>query len=599
MNSSLLLILFGHMILVRAFVPNNQDYDAFGLKLAANDVLFVQADVWMQMFIVQYAPYNYTFSALECFIPYDDPTHYVYSIGVGWKQNSTSNTYFFFSGEVSSLNGLSVDSKGHSGTFIGVWMNRDPRGVLFYSTNQQFLPCDMFNLTYLEFLSSYGHQEYFVMAVEPYGQYALGLASGFVFRYQPFAIPVMITRNGTAVWPNNTIFYPCAADASETFTVVSGLLTSLSNSRARSIPVVYLLLNSNLTVTSSWSYTAPSDSWQSRLKYDNLPAWSSEYAMSVKINMGDGSRVLVGMPFLNTVFMFVVNSRSMTIQIVSSTDNGDSVGYGKSVSWLTPTQAAILIAPYTSSSGSQPPSKVYLYTSANSTELPASPTAVIPNLQQPLPLTINAQWIRIVSTPSSIVVLDVNGWIFVVLAEPPGMYASTATTPETNSVTIALISQPAMCMGGTYKADTAVYPCSLCPQGSKNPGGVLTLVCSRCSADSFCPLGALYEMSATALVLRSQTVAYPRTPDMDVFEDILLHNMFSLGPTGHCLAVSPIFWTLILLFIVAVFLAGMASLKFCVQPEKREQWRMKVKYLFRKTDLVVRRSILSHHLSSL
>jgi ribosomal protein S8 len=63
--------------------------------------------------------------------------------------------------------------------------------------------------------------------------------------------------------------------------------------------------------------------------------------------------------------------------------------------------------------------------------------------------------------------------------------------------------------------------------------------------------------------------------------------MFSFGSTGHCLVVSPMFWTLILLFIIVVLLIGMASLNGCVQESKRNHLRSTIKSVFLRTDLVV------------
>ncbi|CAF1135950.1 unnamed protein product [Rotaria sordida] len=76
-------------------------------------------------------------------------------------------------------------------------------------------------------------------------------------------------------------------------------------------------------------------------------------------------------------------------------------------------------------------------------------------------------------------------------------------------------------------------------------------------------------MNSTLLTSISQAYAYPRSPEMDVFEDILLNNMFSLGSTDHCLVVSPIFWTLILLAIFLILLLVMASLYWWFPPEKQ------------------------------
>ena len=587
-----LAVLLHHATLTIGFSPDTSDFDAYGLKMAANDILFVEAKSAVDTFLVQYAPYNVTFDSFQCTINYDDSAHYVYSVGVGSRQNSTLNTFFYFSGEVVSSGYSGTDQSGHNGTFIGLWINQDPQDIQFYSANRQFLPCNFFHASALQFLSSYGHQEYFVMAVEPYGQYAFGLATDFVFRYRPFTVPTMTTRNGIDVWPNNATFFPCAADVSDTFTVIAGFVESSARSRVRATPTVYLMLNSNLTIISTWSYTANNNSWQSRLTYSTVSSWSKQNTMSVKINMNDGSRVLVGMPFLNTVFMFVVNSTSMTLSMVNSRSIGQAVGYGKSVSWLSTNQAAILVSIYTSDYQTWISSHVFVYTSLNGTDVPSTPTAVIPNTQQPLPSTISSEWIRLVSTPESVAILDVNGGAMIILAEQPGSYASTDTTNSPVAAAMPVISHSMACIGGTFKTDTGVHPCTLCSSGSRNPGGPPAVVCVNCSSSNFCPLGALYEINKTLLVSQSQAVAYPRPPDMNVFEDILLDNMFSLGTSPHCIHVSPLFWVLILLLIVLILLIGMASMHLCMKPEKRDLWQTHIKSVLLRTDLVVSRKIL-------
>src|SRR5579871_3542547 len=105
-----LIILFRNSIIIADFSPDTTSYDAYGLKIAANDVLFVEAEGDTETFLIQFAPYNYTFDSLQCSIDYDDNTHYVYSVGVGIKQNNTLNPYFYFAGEVVPSSSSTTDS---------------------------------------------------------------------------------------------------------------------------------------------------------------------------------------------------------------------------------------------------------------------------------------------------------------------------------------------------------------------------------------------------------------------------------------------------------------------------------------------------------
>ena len=561
------------------------------MKIAANDVLFVGVSNIYGTFLVRFAPYNYTDAILQCTLLDDDYAHYFYSVGVGIKQNTLVNPFFYFSGEVTADAWGNTDGLGRNGTFIGIWINRDPQNILYYSANQQSLICTNFLMERLEFLSSYDHQEYFVMGVEPYGQYAFGIATDFVFRYQPFPNPTISTQPGSLVWPNNVTFYPCATDVTQTFTIVAGFVQNSARARVRATPTVYLIWNTNLTVLSTWSYTPTNNSWQSRLTYSGISSSSSQHTMSVKINIYDTTRVLVGMPFINTIFMFRVENNGTTLRLTTTKDNGQLIGFGKSVTWLTQSQAAILVTSYSLDSKIFYSSKIYVYTSMNSTQISSSPTAVIPNAQQPIPFIVNNEWIRLISTPSSLAILDITGGTMMILAEQPGYYASTDLTNSPVVAAMPVISHRTTCMGGTYKNDSGVHPCQLCPSGSRNSDENGAVMCVNCSSQRFCPLGALYEINDTWLANISQAYTYPRSPETDVFEDILLHNMFSLGSTGHCLVVSPIFWILILLFIIAVLLILMASMNLCIQPEKREVWQAKIKSIFQRTDLVVRRHI--------
>ncbi|CAF3072179.1 unnamed protein product, partial [Rotaria sp. Silwood2] len=64
--------------------------------------------------------------------------------------------------------------------------------------------------------------------------------------------------------------------------------------------------------------------------------------MSVDINNVDPTRILVGIPYLNTVFHFIVSNDGAKLTLSSQADNGNGVGFGKGVAWLGSDQAAIL-----------------------------------------------------------------------------------------------------------------------------------------------------------------------------------------------------------------------------------------------------------------
>ena len=116
MRISLLLTLFYGIIVLGSFSPDTSDYDAYGLKIAANDVLFVEANSASYTFLVQFAPYSFTTRSLQCSFDYDDPAHYVYSLGAGVSQTSNLHPYFYFAGEVVPQGFSDTDSSGRNGT---------------------------------------------------------------------------------------------------------------------------------------------------------------------------------------------------------------------------------------------------------------------------------------------------------------------------------------------------------------------------------------------------------------------------------------------------------------------------------------------------
>ncbi|CAF2217903.1 unnamed protein product [Rotaria magnacalcarata] len=133
--------------------------------------------------------------------------------------------------------------------------------------------------------------------------------------------------------------------------------------------------------------------------------------MSVDINNYNPTRVLVGVPYVNTVFHFIVGGGGTTLNLTDQISNDNSIGFGKGVAWIASDQAAILANIYTSTFSSWLSSQIWVYTQLPSTSLASTPTAIIPNSQQPIPSSISSELINIVSTPSGLVVLDVSGGI--------------------------------------------------------------------------------------------------------------------------------------------------------------------------------------------
>ena len=575
-----------HLVMLRlstimaVFYPNTRNVEAYGIRIAANDRLFAQANSDDQTWLVQLAPYNDTRSAFRCVLNYPDPAHYIYTVSVGCKPNVDDAPFFYYAGEVVPIDSTGADRSGETGTFIAVMINR-LKGSKLPSW------CSYFKPESIAYLSSYGHQEHFVVAVEPYGQYAIGVATDFIFRYDPFLDNMMTNVSTRTIWPNGSVFHPCAADASEVFTVVAGFVENAVQSRVRATPTVYVISNDDLTVLSSWSYEPDESSWQSYLTYTGFESWTSKLTMSAKINGNDSRQVLVGMPFLDTAFLLVALENGTYLVMVSAVSGHESVGFGKGVAWLSNTQAAILYAEHSRDYADFIWSRICIYALLDGPALSSSASAVIPNAQQPLPSTIKSRLIQLISTPSTVGILDRAGGVMLILSEAPGSYASTGNTKSSVDATMPAISYSRPCMAGTFKAGTGVHPCTPCPIGSRNSGNNGAVICIPCSADTFCPLGAVGEVDRAYLSSLSQVNLYPRSPEVTVYEDLLINNMVAFGATFHCRRISPLFWTVVLLLIAAVLLLGMASLNLCVNEPTRDRWRTRIKSVFLRTDLVV------------
>ncbi|CAM4836841.1 unnamed protein product [Rotaria magnacalcarata] len=559
------LILVGLPICSGYFSPDTTDYDAYGLKVAGNNLISVESQPDNTAFFILFPPYNNVSTGQQCSLDYDNGNDYVYSVGVGFQ---ASDSNFYAIGQVVTGKGQDADLSGGNATFI----------AYYNATND--LQCGQIARTIISEIP-FLPDDFLVMVVHPTGKFALGLAPNFVFRFNPSGSPTLITK--TSIWSNSS-FTPRAADIDTNFTIVAGIRVNSASSRALASVVVYLIDNTLSHIYSTWTYVPKNNSWQSLLKFSGYDSWSVKYTMSVDINNYNPTRVLVGVPCVNTVFHFIVGGGGTTLNLTDQRSSGNSVGFGKGVAWIASDQAAILANIYTSTFSSWLSSQIWVYTQLPSTSLASTPTAIIPNSQQPIPSTISSELINLVSTPNGLIVLDVSGGVLFILSTPPSHYASTDPNLALGSIAIPSISTTQRCLAGMMKSDTGIHPCSLCPMGWRSSVGSIN--CTVCNASTFCPPGAVAEVSQTELQTISQAYPYYENPDTTLFDDVLLNNVFHIGSTRHCVAVSPIFWTLIILIPL---LALMGILFMCQQCSRssHDSARMKtIKKWFKRTDLV-------------
>ncbi len=86
---------FHLFIIVSPFSPDTSSFDAYGLKLAANDVLLVESLPSSSSFFMRLAPFNY---ALSCTIAYNDSNQYVFAVALYSQTTYKDSIRFVFIG---------------------------------------------------------------------------------------------------------------------------------------------------------------------------------------------------------------------------------------------------------------------------------------------------------------------------------------------------------------------------------------------------------------------------------------------------------------------------------------------------------------------
>jgi len=87
--------LFAIISIVSSFSPDTSSFDAYGLKLAANDILLVESLPPNFSFFLRLAPFNYS---LSCTIAYNDSNQYVYAVALHSQATYNDSIRFVFIG---------------------------------------------------------------------------------------------------------------------------------------------------------------------------------------------------------------------------------------------------------------------------------------------------------------------------------------------------------------------------------------------------------------------------------------------------------------------------------------------------------------------
>ncbi|CAF1282790.1 unnamed protein product, partial [Didymodactylos carnosus] len=500
----------------------------------------------IQAFVVGVGPYNESFRF--CRIPFFSRTNYVYSVAAGKKQNA-SQSYFVHIGEDQVTGNHTV-------------------GVISYDVSEN--PC-LYNYSNLQSFS-YSHQEFYIVGVDPLGLFAYGHAINFNFVYNLKTYEIKIQTQNIILTPPFSaypFFVPHALGMTENFAVVAGYAFAIDIEAY--IPIVYLIdlypltldftLVTNVTLLSNVG-----------ISIGAAITYSLQYDMSVDVN--EQNQVLIGMPLFDTVVVLSANATNLTI--VKNLNRYHSyTGFGKSVAWIDNTTVAILV--YSLAEYPRSSSIIHVCNIESTT-----PIFAFPNNQQTFvsasPLSVNPSFVMISSWSSNLIVMDSSGELLIIVSSPPGYYSFN----NASLFGFVNIFSPIRCSGGTFKSSSGIGPCFVCPPGEKNPGDT-DIECVWCQTTSFCPLGAVNDVNYSTVESISESRAYPKSSDDTIFDDILIQDMFTIGSSSHCIVVSPIFWTSIIIIFAILILVLMATLKFF---PKKENYRMFMKKIFKQLDLV-------------
>jgi hypothetical protein len=151
-------------VVYSSFTPDTSSYDAYGLKLAVNDVFLVESLPDQSSFSLQSPPddfYDY------CEVQYYDANQYIYAVAIARQTTMNDTIRFVFIGVNTNT----------SAPFIGSLTYVDPDGATTIPTSDFIFDCDGWNTTNYnihtidEFLYDTNdvndnHLDFFVVVVE-------------------------------------------------------------------------------------------------------------------------------------------------------------------------------------------------------------------------------------------------------------------------------------------------------------------------------------------------------------------------------------------------------------------------------------------------
>lgn len=206
-----------------AFSPDRLDYDAYGSKVTANNLMIVQAD--NQYFEFYFVFGNFTDNSTaaahrSCAISYAHlsvgfhrlgayKTLYIYTVAVGKSPSAALD--IFFIGERTDLDESIFQ------------VNRTFVGVISYAGSPTEIDCDYIAFpASIQFIRNVPHQEHLVLVTDPFSTVAYGFSNLFTFSYVASTNKLAVHLNSSLSFP--TPFLPFAGDYDGHRGIIAGLL---------------------------------------------------------------------------------------------------------------------------------------------------------------------------------------------------------------------------------------------------------------------------------------------------------------------------------------------------------------------------------------
>ncbi|UJR17271.1 hypothetical protein I4U23_004166 [Adineta vaga] len=565
---------------VYCFTPDTSPFDAYGLKLAANDLLLVESISSVSLFLLRLAPFNYS---LTCTIPYNDSNQYVYAVTLQSYITFNDTIRFVFIGVNKMTDVPFIGSLTYTGITGAAYI------ATINSTRKVKFPCTgwqsgNYHIHYIDQITSSNLQDtdaerFFVVTITPTGEYAYAFTNTFLIIYD-LNRDMIATQLGNDTWPD-TSFLPRAVDVNQDSLIV--VFGYVGDSDSKYMPCAYLLniTNTFFTVMDTWLYTPPtSSSWQASLTNWDADIYASKYDLSVSINDA-GDKVLFGIQIMNTIALLNIDRMHQNFSTSSqSLSNGKAIGMGKTVAWLDTDLIIILVNTY-SLNYIWSSSQIFVYNVSIDNSFIV--TAIFPNIQQTLSPTFGPILISFdVTLNGTVVLLDSQGNYYLLLPSPTGSFSDSSSRTSSSS---------SLCIPGTFTSKTNILPCSLCAPNSTTNGLEGQSSCVPCTNNSFCSLGAAFgniDILSSILKNVNQARAYPVSPQSIRFDNILIENMFVINysSTSRCLVRSPLFWALIVILVGLFVWIIMFIFKRHVQHPLGKKTHQQMERFLKKTDLI-------------